>query len=564
MKIISVRAHIIPITSIILAFVILMLFLFHNRSSNKIEVNKYGGTVTIVPSPIGKFNCSFNPFDGGSNNTNCYGVNGLIYEPMIYMNQLTGQSTPWLAEQYSWSEDAKKLTLHLRQNVTWFDGYPLTSADVSYTFDILHRFPILDTKKIWNSLISVITQDTYTIVMEFSEPSLVQQWFVGTKTCIIPQHIWKSIDDPVTATFTNPIGTGPFMLKANSPDLYTMERNHSYWQPGKPYVNEVRFPSFESNTGPSILFAQGSLDWAGIFVESMQDSYVSLDPSHNHYWYPSNGLVVLGLNIAHKPFESADIRKAISLAIDREAIVNQAEKGFATVASPTGIVLPDFKYFLDPEYTDLHFHQDIQKARELLANAGYSTKESNGILTNATGDRLSFTLNTVEGWNDWIVAANLIAVQLRAVDIVVEVRRLSFTEYANQQQSGLFDMTLFSTDTGPSPFYNLNAKLDSQFTAPIGQIATANWIRWNDPKTDAILKSYREATNPSQQKDAIIGLEQIMVEQVPMLPLFTNFSKSEYSTLRFVGWPDEKNPYALPSPYSMPDIGIVLQNIHRS
>jgi peptide/nickel transport system substrate-binding protein len=532
------------------------------QSVGKSSSISHGGSVTIVPAPIGNFNCSFNPFDSGSNTTNCYGVDGLIYEPLIYTNLMTGQSTPWLAEKYTWSVDAKTLTLNLRHNVSWSDGQPFTSADVAYTFDILRRFPKIDGQKVWQFLSAVNTPDTYTVVMNFSFPALAQQWIVGTRVHIAPQHIMKNMSDPTTVAIKRPIGTGPFVLSEYQPTGYMMKRNTGYWQPGKPYVDEVHFPAYSSNTMTSVLFAQNTIDWAGVYIDSIQNTYIALSPAYNHYWFPSNGIVTLDLNLTNPAFKSLSVRQAISLTLNREALVNQAAGGYPTVASPTGLILPGFQSYLDPKYTGITFKQDIQQAKTILANAGYRAG-SDGVLVNAAGERLAFTLFAVDGWTDWAKASDLIANQLQAIGIAVTIQNLPFSTYYTQLQTGMFEMAMYATTQGPSPFYILSDMLGSKYTAPIGQSALKNWVRWNDPATDALLQEYQEATDQSEQLAAIKGLEQIMVEQLPVISLFTNYSKCEYSTARFVGWPDESNPYAVPSPYVGPDIEVVLLNIHR-
>jgi peptide/nickel transport system substrate-binding protein len=530
-----------------------------NQSANVHSV-RHGGSVTIVPSPSGQHNCPFNPFI--ELNDDCFGTNGLIFEPLIFTNRINGQTTPWLAEKYTWSADAKTLTLNLRQNVKWTDGQPFTSADVAYTFNTLKQFPKLDTSGIWKQLQTINTPDKNTVIMAFSAPALSMLWFIGTQTFIVPQHTWKDISDPEKAKLSKPVGTGPFILDINRPDLYTLKRNPSYWQAGKPYIDEVRFPAYDPNTGTSVLLAQGSVDWAGVYTASIQQSYTSLDPAHNHYWFVPSSLVVLSLNQLRKPFQAVAVRQAISLAIDRDTIAKQAESDYTPAAPPSGIVLPGFQSYLDPNYAGLAYHQDIQQAKTLLASAGY-TPGSDDVMANAAGDRLSFTLNVVDGWTDWVKTTELISSQLSAINIDVHIQKLTFSNYYAQQQLGKFDMSISWSSSGPTPFYQFNDMLNSKQTAPDGEEATSNWIRWNDSKTDSLLQNYLEATNTDQQRTAIMGLEQIMVEQLPTLPLFYSLTWNEYSTARFVGWPDANNPYAAGAPYSYPDIEVILLNIHQ-
>jgi peptide/nickel transport system substrate-binding protein len=560
MKMIATNIHRMMIALSTITVISILLLSACSSAATKKQAIKYGGSVTVVPSPNGQFNCSFNPFY--AINENCFGVQGLIYEPLIYTNLLNGQATPWLAEKYTWSTDAKTLTFNIRKQVTWTDGQPFTSTDVLFTFDLLHRFPKLDKFEIWEQLQKINAPDPYTVVLTFTAPSLSMLEVVGTRIYMVPQHIWKDVSDPGTATFTHPVGTGPFVLGSYSPDLEVMKRNPSYWQPGKPFIDEARFPAYSSNSTLSVILAQGTVDWAGVYVETIQKSYVAFDPVNNHYWFPLSSPTVIDLNLTRKPFQSVAVRQAISLAIDRDEIVNQSQSGYVPVAHPTGIVLPNFQSYLDPKYAGLTFHQDIQQAKALLADAGYAPG-NDGVLVNANGDRLEFNIDIVEGWTDWVKAAKIIASQLSAVGIAIKVQQISYLEYFSQLQYGTFDMALNGGGSGASPFGIYSPMLDSRFTAPAGQAAASNWIRWNDPATDALLQQYREATNDDEQRAAIFGLERIMVEQIPVILLYPSYFKSEYSTARFVGWPDANNPYATPSPYSWPDIEVVLSNIHQ-
>src|SRR5262249_15365552 len=142
------------------------------------------------------------------------------------------------------------------------------------------------------------------------------------------------------------------------------------WQPGKPYVDELRYPAFDSNTSADLLLSKGEVDWLGVFSPSIKQSYVDRDPAHNHYWFPPNNVVMLYLNLTKAPFNNLAVRKAISAAIAREAISKQAEVGYEPVASPTALVLPNHQGFLDSQYTNTQFKLDPAGAENILKGAG--------------------------------------------------------------------------------------------------------------------------------------------------------------------------------------------------
>jgi len=85
-----------------------------------------------------------------------------------------------------------------------------------------------------------------------------------------------------------------------------------------------------------------------------------------------------------------------------------------------------------------------------------------------------------------------------------------------------------------------------------------------DPNTDALLNQYATSTDPAVQKQAIIGLEKIMVEQLPSIPLTNEPYWYQYNTSKFVGWPDQQHPFAAPGTANYPDIEYVVLNLHHN
>src|SRR5262249_48382184 len=158
--------------------------------------------------------------------------------------------------------------------------------------------------------------------------------------------------------------------------------------------------------------------------------------------------------------------------------------------------------------------------------------------------------DVVSDWIDWVMATQIIATHLKAAGMQVTVNPLNDNEYLSALATGTFDSAIAWTTPGPTPYYLYNALLSSSNTAPVGRAAASNWERWQDTQTDQLLAQYASSPDRTVQQQAIAGLEQIMVEQLPTIPLVEGVNWGEYSTARFIGWPDANNPYALPSPSS--------------
>jgi peptide/nickel transport system substrate-binding protein len=519
----------------------------------------YGGALTIVPGPYGRFKPFFNPFV--TDNASLSGTRGMIYETLMFFNRETGAIKPWLAVGMSWSSDLTTLSFELRRGVQWSDGQPFTSDDVVFTLNLMHRYPALDLNSVWTTIKQVSNPDPYRVVITFKQPSFPEQWYLGGQTYIVPRHIWEHVKDPVHEANPDPIGTGPFMLKSFDPTLYILTRNPRYWQPGKPSISELRYPAYTSNASADLLLAQGSIDWTGLFSSDLQ-SFVERDAAHNRYWLPPTSVVMLYLNIAHPPFNLLPVRQAISLAINRQRLAQQGENGYEPPSHPTAIVLPTNQSYLASQYRNLSFQVDTARAIRLLEEAGF-TRGNDGIFVDKTGKRLAFTMDVVDGWTDWQKDCQLMASDLQAIGIAVTVTPISLSAYLSALQMGTFESAISWTSSGPSPYYLYYALLDSANTAPVGKDAPTNWERWNDPTTDALLAQYAHSPSATVQQQALSGLERIMVEQLPAIPLVYSVNWYEYTTARFVGWPDQQNPYAVPSPYAYPDSEQVALTLHQ-
>ncbi len=316
-----------------------------------------GGALTMAPSPKGPWVENFNPLVSG--NTSLPGAQGMIYETLLYFNRLDGSIHPWLASDYHWASDGTSVTFTLRPGVMWSDGTPLTSDDVVYTLKLAKRYPALDLNSLWKTIRSVSNPDPRTVVVTFTHPASPMLWYIAGQTYIVPKHIWQSVGDPTMVVNDHPVGTGPFVLKSFNAQLYVLARNPHYWQPGKPYIAELRYPAYTSNATADLMLSEGAIDWTGLFTPKIDQTFVQLDPAHNHYWFPPTSVVMLYLNTAKAPFNQVAVRQAISSAIDRQQISQTAEDGYEPVANPTGLVLPIEQQYMDAQYAHDAYSVDI-------------------------------------------------------------------------------------------------------------------------------------------------------------------------------------------------------------
>ncbi len=513
--------------------------------------------LTIVPSPIGDFTRNFNPLTPTAD----YGSLGMIYETLLYFNSLDGSVKPWLASSYQFSSDAKTITFTLRDGVKWSDGQPFTADDVVFTLNLLKQYPALDINALWQTVTSVTAPDQHTVVVTFNKAYTPILWYLAGQTYIVPKHLWSNVGDASKYSDPNPVGTGPYVLKSFTPQLIALQKNPNFWQPGKPLVQQIHYPAYNSGTSTSIVLGQGQIDWGGLYTPGIQQTYVSLDPTQNHYWFPPHNVVMLYLNEAKAPFNSVSFRQAISDVLDRQQMYQVGESGYEPVASPTGLVLPANKSFLDQSYANSAFSINTQQAQQLLQSDGY-TKNAAGVLVNKSGKALpTFNLDVVTGWTDWVQDCQIMVQNLKTIGINAVVNTISYNSYYSALQLGTYDMAISWTNPGPTPYYLFNSVLNSANTAPLGKAAASNFERWSSPQTDQLLTQYATSTSSATQQQILNSIEKIMVEQLPAIPLVYGATWYEYRTSNFTGWPDASNPYAVPAPWSYPDNEMVILNL---
>jgi len=515
-----------------------------------------GTAVTISNEQGGTWTCGFNPLNANLVDWSF----GPVYESLVFVDELkSGAATPWLASKYEWSNHNKTITFTIRSGVKWSDGKPLTAADVLYTFQLLKKHSALDLQAVWAELKSV-TRKGNKVTFQFKTAAVPYFYYVAGQTPILPQHIWKSVKNPVTDKITDPIGSGPFTIshKSCSPQEMTYHKNAHYWQKGKPKVDTVYYPAYLSNDPANQDLASGKAQWGSQFIPSIKTFYLSKSKD-NHYWFPPVDNVYVFMNLKNSILKDVAVRRAIAYAIDRSRVSKIGEYGYEPPANQTGIVTPTFKSWLDKGQAKKITYNPT-KAKSILTNAGY--KFSGGVFHTKSGKPLSFTMVNIGDYSDWVSSAQIVIGNLKAIGIKVTANNLSSTTYDNDVYTGKYDLAYDGNEAGgPAPYYELRQVLYSPNSAPIGKIAGSNWERYSNKKVDSLIKRYAATTSSAKQHSIVNQLEAAMVRDVPVVPVTEGVDWYQYNTSSLAGWVTKKNPFAKPAAYEVPDWGVMLLHL---
>lgn len=524
------------------------------------------GIMTISVAQQATWVRNFNPFSGDFRFPT---ING-IFEPMMIYNAVKGELVPWLATKYEWSADNKTLTFTLRDDVKWSDGQAFSASDVAYTFNLFKKVNGLqgpggqamfgDTAYVD----TVTAPNATTVVFNFKVVFTPGLYDIAAQN-IVPEHLWKDVPDPVKYTNDNPVGTGPFtQVTIFENQIFQVEKNPNYWQPGKPLIQGFRQPAYPGNDQANLATVNGENDYAANFIPDIEKTYVSKDPAHFGYWFPSFGAsVMLYLNTTRKPFDDVNVRKAVSMAIDRSQIVKIAMYDYTKPGDVTGLseAYPNYKV-ADPAKLGDWTALNVDKANQMLDAAGLK-KGADGMRTGADGKPLTYELNVVTGWSDWVSACGIMAQNLKAIGINATVKPYDFSAWLDRVQKGDFDLSIGWSSGGATPFNYYRGQMSQRSFRAVGETAGENWQRYVSTKGDDLLNQFAATADPAKQKDIAAQLQQAFSDEAPAIPLFPGPDWYEYNTTRFDGFPTKDNPYAVGSFFNQgtPEQLIVMTTI---
>jgi len=507
--------------------------------------------MTINTEQVSTWVRNFNPFSPDAR-----GATGTaIYEPMMIYNKATGKVVPWLATEYTWNADNTVLTFKIRPGVKWSDGQPFTAKDVVYTFDLLKNNPALSgtASGILNEFIdSFSAPDDLTVEFKFKTVHTPAFYDLANQI-IVPEHIWKDVQDPLTWTNDNPVATGPFtQVTKFDTQIYIVEKNPYYWQPGKPYFQGLRFPAYPGNDPANMALANGELDWAGNFVPDIEKTYVSKDPANFHYYFVGGDAVLLYINPALKPFDNPEVRKAVSMGIDRKMVVNVAMFDYIPPADATGLG-DSYKTWKNAKAIEAGTwtNYDVKKANEML-DAASLKKGADGIRVDADGKPMKYDLIAVSGWTDWVSACQIVAQNMKDLGIDITLKTPEENAWYDEVSKGQHQWAIGWGSGGPTPYNFYRGQMSKLTILPVGESAGENWNRYINPEVDNLLEEFAKTSDPAKQKEIMDQIQMIFVNEAPALPLFPGPDWYEYNTTRFTGFPTKDDPYAPGPPFTAP------------
>jgi peptide/nickel transport system substrate-binding protein len=408
---------------------------------------------------------------------------------------------PHLAERWDIPNETTYL-FHLRQGVKWhnkppLNGRELVAEDVKFTFDRFLTVQENPARELLEAVDRVEVVDRYTVKFVLKEPFV---WLLDTLAqssgmWIIAPEVVQHFGDLKKSE--SAMGTGPFLLEHYEPNVKTVfTRNPQYFRDGQPYVDRVEWMVIEDASTGLAMYRTGQLDCAPMeFWVVRQPDVESLQKTHPHLRYQdfqSSGGSMLALRTDRPPFHDVRVRRAISMAIDRQALIAAVwGRGQPTPAIAPGLTawsLPIDQLGAAAQYYQYNPHE----ARRLLADAGF-----------ATGLKTPLSVTGGIGM-DHLDAVQLIQRFLKDVGITAELKLQEFGAYSATTARGKFEGMAYGR-------FPLAWNADLPFYTDY--IRGENMSHVNDPALTAMFKAQRRTQDVEARKNIVFDMQRYVAEQ---------------------------------------------------
>lgn len=442
------------------------------------------------------------------------GIAGSIYHALLTYDANLNL-IPQLAESFQVSPDNLTITFKLKPNLTFADGSPLTSKDVSATF---HALIAPDTKTPYADdylrVSKFETPDPLTIRVSYAEPFApsLSSW---AGLLVMPAKViaeTKSFND--TKLKDQPLGSGPYKLARwrRGQDLLLIANDKSF---EKPYISQLYMRTLPDQSTQWLELKAGNLDETSLtpLAYTRLTDADWFKNTYNTYRYLSSAYTYMGFNLKDPLFADKHVRQALSYAVDRQGLINAALFG---QGEPLASIIKPGTWAYNTKLEPYPFNP--KKAQELFAKAGW-TKGPDGILTNAKGEKFRFTLSTNQGNEVRIKTAQILQKFFADVGVQMDIRVQEWSTFlTNTIQPRNFQAVLmgWTLPAEPDPYdvWHSSKTKPSEF----------NLVSFNNKEADAAIVASRSTFNQAERKKHLDRLQEILSDEQPYLWLYAPYA----------------------------------------
>ena len=432
---------------------------------------------------------------------------------------------PYLAEDYSVSEDGLTYTFQLRKGVSFTDGTPFTAEDVKFTFDYMTEHPYKWVSVSMVEEASVVDEHTVEIKLNKTYNPFLSD--VAGSLPILPKHIWENVTEP--ETFTEPeaaISTGPFILENydSAAGTYTLKANEDYFY-GDVQIDKLVIANVSGGDSKEALLS-------GEIAAAPNISYkaaMSLKDSPEYTVLEGPGLSVTRLyfNFDEEAMAVKEIRQAMYHAVNLDEIVEKAYGG-AGYPGSAGHVQPGTPWY-NPDVRQYAY--DVETAKKMLSEAGAADSNGDGILE-YNGEEMSYTLTFTE--NDEKLAELLVS-YMKAVGIELVPQSADDATVKAAISEGNFELAFNTNGSfGGDPVFLSRFATVGADGAP--SVTGQGGTTWESEEYNRIYNESAVEQDDAKRHQQVNELQEIIAEELPCLTLYYKKAVAAYNNTIFDGF----------------------------
>ncbi len=466
-----------------------------------------GGTVAIAWSnDVAGWNETILPSSNLNNDVLFQVFDHLVAEQPDFAEHAPTMA-PQLAKSWDWSADRKTVTFHLEENAVWSDGVPVTADDVRFTWQA-HVSPDVAyseaTAKRFITDVEVV--DPHTVRFHFSRTYAKQLLDINEGT-ILPKHAWSTLpfrEWRKSADWFREhlVTSGPFLLESWKPQQeIVLKKNERYFQPHRPRLDRVVLRIVPESSSQVAQLLSHEVDFATV-VQPTDAPRIEGDAGLELRAIPFRNFVFIAWNNQRPLFGDPEIRRALTLAIDREKIVDTLWGSYAQMAvSP----ILSFVWAHDKAIQPLPY--DPAEARKILAAKGFRDSNGDGVVER-NGRPFRFEVTTNAGNQQRIDASVMIQAQLKSVGIEAVPRVIEFNSLAAKLDEGDYDSVILGL--------GMDTSLDLTTLLHTRSIGNGNNLaRYSNPEVDRLIDEAAEQRDVEAMVPRVRQVERIVARDQP-------------------------------------------------
>lgn len=414
-----------------LGLILFVVLLTCAKTEEKIA-GEHGGRLVIGTTDLPRTMSPLSPSIFGSDE-----ILDLLFMHLHRIDPETGTMRPELASSWEFSEDLTSITYYLRDGVTWWDGTPVTADDILYTYqkmkDPRTNYPFVARLRFIKE-VEVFGPRK----IRFTFDKVYADILIDSDIMAVPKHVHEQLG---AAFKENPVGNGPYKIKEWTPgSRLLLTYNESYYR-GRPPLDEIVINSYVDVNDMITDFANGDLD---VVLNITPAAARALEENKNIVIdsRPGNSYIYVGWNLNNVNLADKDIRRALSMAIDKTKILNDVFGGKGTVAVGP---LPPVSWGYNENLKPIEYN--VSQARDMLRAKGFEDRNRNRIFDRNRRD-VSLTIITNLENQDRVEVLDRVARDLRSLGIRIRQRTLDAASFIRAISNGDFDGFIMGWSVG--------------------------------------------------------------------------------------------------------------------